>query len=75
MYHSIRFADDVWLDLERSPKHPLERVLLRRGTGRRVQLRPFVLKTADGPMEMADLYFEDGTVARRVPFALFAFVE
>jgi len=63
------------LDLERSPKHPLERVLLRRGTGRRVQLRPFVQESADGPMEMADLYFEDGTVARSVPFGCFSFVE
>jgi hypothetical protein len=75
MYHPIRFAEDLWLDLERSSKHPLERVFLRANTQRRVQLRPFILETEDGPMEMADLFFEDGTTARGIPFASFTFVE
>jgi hypothetical protein len=73
MYHAIEFAVDLWVDLERSRRHPLERVLLRRGTRRRAQLRPLVLETAYGPLEAADLFFEDGTATRGIPFASFAF--
>jgi hypothetical protein len=75
MYHSIRFSTDLWLDLERSPKQPLERLFLRANTTRRVQLRPFVLETDEGLLEVADLFFEDGTAARAVPFASFAFTD
>jgi hypothetical protein len=73
MYHAVEFAVDLWLDLERSPSQPLERVLLRRGSRRRAQLRPHVLETWAGPVEVADLFFPDGTAARNVPFAAFAF--
>jgi hypothetical protein len=42
---------------------------------RRVQLRPFVLETDEGLLEVADLFFEDGTAARAVPFASFSFID
>jgi hypothetical protein len=74
MYHTIQFAIDLLLDLDRSPGQPLERVLIRCGARRRVQLRPFVVETAAGPVEVADLFFEDGTAARGVPYAYFTFV-
>jgi hypothetical protein len=75
MYHTIQFAFDLWVDLEVSPKQPLERLLLRRGTRVIAQLRPHVVETAGGPVEVADLFFEDGTATRGIPFACFSFVE
>jgi hypothetical protein len=75
MYHTIEFAVEFTADLEISPKHYLERLLIRKGTQVRVQIRPHVLETADGLVEVADLYFEDGTATRSVPFAWFAFAD
>ena len=74
MYHQIEFVSDVQADVEISPRHPLERLLLRRGSRRRAQVRPYVVEAADGPAEVADLFFDDGTATRRVPFACFSFV-
>jgi hypothetical protein len=34
-----------------------------------------VVEAAGGPVEVADLFFEDGTATRNVPFAWFTFVE
>jgi hypothetical protein len=75
MYHTIEFAADMWVDLERSPKQPLERIQLRRGTRVRAQIRPHVIETLAGPTEVADLFFEDGATARDIPFRRFAFAE
>ncbi len=75
MYHTLAFAVDFVADLEVSPKQPLERVRIRKGDRLPAQVRPYVVETAGGPVEVADLFFEDGTAARRVPFAYFAFVE
>jgi hypothetical protein len=75
MYHTIEFAAEFMVDLEVSRKQPLERVLVRRGTRVRAQLRPHVIETENGPVEAADLFFEDGTSARGVRFEWFTFVE
>jgi hypothetical protein len=75
MYHTIEFAEDAVVDLEISSKHWLERLLLRRGTRLQVQLKPYVVETEAGPVEVADLFFIDGTTTRRVPFAWFSFVD
>jgi hypothetical protein len=75
MYHTIQFEADLTVDLEVSPKHPLERVCLRRGVRLRAQMKPYVVEMADGPVEVADLFFEDGTTTRGVRFEHFAFVE
>jgi hypothetical protein len=75
MYHTIRFTTDQWVDLERSPRQPLERLLLRAGTPILAQIKPHVVEGVEGPVEVADLFFEDGTATRGVPFARFAFVD
>jgi hypothetical protein len=75
MYHTIEFAVEFVADLELSPKHRLEQLLIRQGTRLRAQLKPSVVETVGGPVEVADLFFEDGTATRTVPFAYFAFVE
>jgi hypothetical protein len=75
MYHRIKFAADRWVDLEISPRHHLERLLLCAGVPVLAQIRPHVVEEVDGPVEAADLFFEDGTATRDVPFACFSFVE
>ena len=74
MYHTIEFDEPLTIDLETSPRHPLERVTFRRGTRLQAQLKPYVVETEDGPSEVADLFFDDGTATRGVPFACFSFV-
>ena len=75
MYHTIQFTEAFLADLEVSPKQPLERVRIQRGERLQAQVRPYVVDTAEGPREVADLFFENGTATRSVPFACFAFVE
>ncbi len=75
MYHTIEFAEQLMVDLETSPKHWLERMLIRRGTRLQAQIKPYVLETEDGLIEVADLFFEDGTTTRMVSFESFSFVD
>jgi hypothetical protein len=75
MYHSILFTGDLLVDVEVSPRRPLEHLLIRAGTRLRSQVKPYVVETDSGPVEVADLFFEDGTTTRRVPFACFLFAE
>ena len=75
MYHTIEFAEEFIVDLEVSPQHWLERMLIRRGSRRRAQIKPYVMETEDGPVEVADLFFADGTTTRSVRFESFSFVD
>jgi hypothetical protein len=75
MYHAIEFRVEFTVDLEISPKSPLERLLFGKGARVRAQIKPYVAETLDGPVEVADLFFEDGTATRSVPFAYFSFVD
>jgi hypothetical protein len=75
MYHSIEFRLPFTADLEISPKHRVERLLIRKGMQVRAELHARVVEMADGPVEVADVYFEDRTVTRSVPYERFRFVE
>ena len=75
MYHTIEFMTDSTINVEVSPKHWLERVLVRKGTRRHAQIKPYVIETQYGPTEVADLYFDDGTTTRMLRFEYFAFVD
>lgn len=75
MYHSIIFHDALTADLEISRTQPLERLCIRKGTRVRVQLKPYVVETPHGLVEVADLFFEDGTATRSVPFEHFSFAD
>lgn len=75
MYHTIEFTEEFMFDLEISPKHWLERMLVRRGTRFQAQMKPYVMETEDGPVEVADLFFADGTTTRMVRFESFSFVD
>ena len=74
MYHIIEFHADLTADLEVSPKQPLEQLSIRKGTRLNAQVKPYVIETPGGPVEVADLFLEDGTTARSLPFAFFSFV-
>lgn len=75
MYHTIEFAEEFTVDLEVSPKHRLERMLIRSGVRLQAQSKPYVVETEDGLIEVADLFFADGTTTRAVPFHSFSFVD
>jgi hypothetical protein len=75
MYHLIEFDADFMTDLEVSPKQRLERLCVQKGIRAHVCLRPYVVELAGKLLEVADLYFEDGSVTRQVPFGRFHFVE
>jgi hypothetical protein len=75
VYHTIEFAAEFLADFAISPKQRLERLLIRQGTRLQAQVRPYVVKGEGGPVEVADLFFEDGTAIQMVPFAWFSFVE
>jgi len=75
MYHTLEFRLDFVLDLETSPSNWLQQLNIKQGSRLKAQLKPYVVETADGPVEVADLFLEDGTIARAVVFACFGFVD
>jgi len=75
MYHTIEFSVELMVDLEISSRHWLEQMLIRRGTRLQAQVKPYVMATDHGFVEVADLFFADGTSTRMVPFELFSFVD
>jgi len=75
MYHTIEFAEELTVDLETSHRDWLERMFIRPGTRLQAQIKPYVVETEDGVVEVADLFFDDGTVTRMVPFESFSFID
>jgi hypothetical protein len=75
MYHTIEFRLRGLAELETTGKQQLERLVIQQGTRLSAQLKPYVVETTRGPVEVADLLFEDGSVARAVRFATFRFVD
>jgi hypothetical protein len=75
MFHTIRFTVERKLDLERSRKQPVERVRVHADTCLRAEIKPYIVETRRGPVEVADLFFEDGTAARTIPYHCFTFVD
>jgi hypothetical protein len=73
MCHLIEFCTDFTADLDVSPRQRLERIRIPSGTHAFAHVRPSILETNEGPVEAADLYFDDGTVARLVPYEWFRF--
>ena len=74
MYHTIELNNDATLDREVSPKQPRERLRIRKGTRLSAQVKPSVVEAPNSPVEVADLFFADGTATRSVPFERFSFV-
>jgi hypothetical protein len=53
----------------------LERLVITAGTRLRARIAPRVIETRQGPVEVADLHLEDGSIARGVRFASFNFLD
>jgi hypothetical protein len=75
MFHTIEFVIDCEIDLEVSPRQPLEKQQIRCGDRRCAQIKPSVIETRQGPTEVADLFFDDGTTTRKVGFWRFRLIE
>ncbi len=75
MYHVIEFTHPGQLDIERSRQQRLERVRVRPGMRMCAQTRPHVLESPAGLLEVADLYLDDGSTIRAVPFGCFKFID
>jgi hypothetical protein len=75
MYHIIEFVVEVTIDLEVSRSQPLEKVCIRKGTRLKAEIKPYVMETKKGPIEVADLYLENGKTTRGVAFGNFMLVD
>jgi hypothetical protein len=75
MFHTIQFTSEVTAHLETAPRKPPEAIRIEKGTRLRVRVRPHVVETPEGPVEVADLVLADGKATRLVPFAWFSFVD
>ena len=74
MYHSIEFRRDLLAELDVPGEGRTPRVLIDKGTRLRTEIRPYVVESAMGPIEVADLLLEDDTVARSVAFCFVPFL-
>ena len=74
MYHEIEFRQKDIAEVE-SAGADVKQLVIKPGTRVRADIRPYVVETKGGPVEVADLSLEDGAVARGVRFASFRFVD
>jgi hypothetical protein len=75
MYHNIEFRLKGLAELEPPGKSQIERLVIKQGTRLSAEIKPYVVETIRGPVEVADLFLEDGSIARAVRFATFRFVD
>jgi hypothetical protein len=75
MYHRIEFSTAFTVDLVVSARQQCERVRVQQGMRAFAAVHPYVVETAGGPVEAADLFFEDGSVARGVRYGQFRFLD
>jgi hypothetical protein len=74
-FHNIEFQVNLVVDVECPRQQRLTTTLIRKMDRVRAETKPYVIEGEAGPVEVADLVFEDGTVTRRIRFAWFRFVE
>jgi hypothetical protein len=75
MFHRIEFTLRVRADLAIPGQRGLEKIVLSNGTQLRAEIKPYVTESDLGPLEVADLFLEDGSAVQSVKFASFRFVE
>jgi hypothetical protein len=75
VYHTIELFTNLVADVQVSRHKPLVRVRLIKGSRLRAQLQPYVVESVHGPVQVADLFFDNGQCIRTVPFACLTFVE
>ena len=75
MVHAIEFRWVVLADVDRPEYAYPQRVVIKEGTRLFAHIKPYVAQSPDGPVEVADLHLDDGSVARAVRFAAFRFLD
>ena len=75
MFHAIEFRWVVLADVDRPEYAYQQRVVIKEGTRLHAHIKPYVAESPDGPVEVADLYLDDGSVARAVRFVAFRFLD
>ena len=75
MTHRVEFRWLVLAEVDRPEYAYPQRVMIKEGTQLTVRVRPHVVESPDGPVEVADLHLEDGGIARAVRFAAFRFLD
>lgn len=75
MLHAIEFRWLVLADVDRPEYAYPQRVVIKEGTRLSAHIKPYVAESPDGPVEVADLHLDDGSVARAVRFAAFQFLD
>jgi hypothetical protein len=75
MTHRVEFRWLVLAEVERPEYAYPQRVIIKEGTRLTAHIRPYVVESPEGPVEVADLYLEDGGIARAVRFAAFRFLD
>jgi hypothetical protein len=75
MYHNIEFRLKGIAELETPGRLHLEQLVIKPGTRLHAEIKPYVIESKSGPVEVADLLLEDGSVARGVRFASFSFID
>ena len=75
MLHRIEFRWLVLAEVDRPEYAYPQRVVIKEGTQLPAKIKPYVVESPDGPIEVADLYLEDGSLARAVRFAAFRFLD
>jgi hypothetical protein len=75
MYHSIEFQLKAVAAVESAENGRMEQVVIGAGTRLQARVKPYVVEFDLGPVEVADLFLEDGSVARGVRFASFKFLD
>jgi hypothetical protein len=75
MIHPIEFRWLVLAEIDRPEYALMQRVVIAEGTRLLADIKPYVAESPDGPIEVADLHLEDGSVAQAVRFAAFRFLD
>jgi hypothetical protein len=75
MYHTIEFRSPICADVVLPGRKRLQQLVIEKGTRLRVEIRPHVIESDRGPIEVADLFLQDGSAARAVSFASFRFLD
>jgi hypothetical protein len=75
MVHEIEFQRVSLADVERPEYAYPQRVVIQKGTRFTAHVQPHVAESAAGPIEVADLQLDDGTLMRAIRFSAFRFLE
>jgi hypothetical protein len=75
MYHTIEFRLKGLAEFETPGRAHLEQVVIQQGSRLSACTKPYVLESNHGPVEVADLLLEGGSIVRAVRMATFSFVD